>query len=180
MDDRELDSFDVLEPRIERLMERFHLPPGEAQTILDEVLLTMLTKRDRIRDPERWLLRTLKSRCRIYWRDRRRRLFRVVDEGLLALLDEGSSEPADRQALREDLEALLARADADSRELLQRRYGLTEEDGGTTAREAVPEADLLRALGALARSFRRGPADPPPGDDDEEILADFADLEGFG
>jgi hypothetical protein len=185
MAETDIDSFDVLEPRIERLMGRFHLPPSEAQTILDEIMLAMLTKRDRIRDPERWLLRTLKSRCRIYWRERRRRLYRVVDRGVLSVLA-SDARPDEKNALRDDLTALLVRTDRESRELLSLRYGLIPLEDDTPALPTLAagdsEAEVLRAVAALARSFRRGPTslDPDDDDDDGDLLGDLAGLEGFG
>lgn len=172
-------SIDVLEPEIERVLVRFRIPSEDAQELLDEVLLSLLTKRDRIRDPQRWLLRTLRNRCLLYWRVRRRRLHRVVDSGLLTMLTSPEVPEEEKEALREELRSLLPGIHAGCREILTRRYGLEEsalrpDPRPWDAKDETAER-VLHCLEALARRFARG---QPP----DELPPDLSDdpEEGFG
>lgn len=168
-------DIDALEPEIERLLGRFRIPADDAQQLLDEILLTLLTKRERIRDPQRWLLRTMRTRCLLYWRDRRRRLYRVVDSGLLTLLTSGEVPEEEKEALRGELRRLLPGLEGSCRDILGRRYGLGE---GQTRVDPRPwraeEASVEKVLGcleALARRFARGEpsvGETPPGTAEDE------------
>ncbi len=147
---------EILEPRIEKVLRRFHIPSEDAQEILDEIMLTMLTKRDRIRDPHRWVLRTLKNRCLMYWRERRRRLYRVIDSGLLTMLTSDDVSREEKGALRDELRWLVEGVEPECRDRLERRYGL-DQDGERWEVEpwnpANGEEQSLRCVGALARRF---------------------------
>lgn len=147
-------STDSLEPRIEGLLDRFRIPAQDAQEILDEIMLTMLTKRDRIRDPERWMLQTLKNRCLMYWRKRRRRLYRVIDSGLLTVLTSDEVPAEEKGALRGELEDLVEGVEPECRAHLKRRYGLEAQSPRVEPWSAEEEEDKdLRCVGAMARRF---------------------------
>ena len=147
---------DILEPRIEKVLHRFRIPSEEAQEILDEIMLTMLIKRDRIRDPERWMMRTLKNRCVMYWRQRRRRLYRVIDSGLLTVLTSPEVSPEEKDVLRGELRALVEGVEPECRAYLERRYGLESEHSALEIEPWAPREDedkTLRCVGAMARRF---------------------------
>lgn len=134
-------------PEVETLLARFRMPREVAGEILDELTLALLAKEDRIRDPRRWLLRTLRLRCVAWWRERRRRLWRVADRGLRASLEAaGEGGEAERDALRQEVEHLLAELSPRCREALRRRYGLGEKEAGEEA--------VLECVGALLRRVR--------------------------
>lgn len=151
-------SVDQLEPVIENILRRFRIPADDAQEILDEVMLTMLTKRERIRDPERWMLRSLKNRCLVYWRERRRWIYRVIDSGLLTVLTSDDVAEEEKGTLRDELRSLVEGIEPNCRDRLERRYGLDaewEDEVEPWVPEEPEEGRYLRCVGAMARRFSR-------------------------
>lgn len=65
---------DGLRPRLEGILERYQIPLTDRDDVLNEAYLVLRWRyeRERVRDPESWLVITLKNRCLIYWRSRRR------------------------------------------------------------------------------------------------------------
>lgn len=143
------------EAEIDRILSRYRVPPEDGQEILDDVMLTMLVKRERIRDPERWLRRTLRNRCVHYWRQRRRHLYRVVDSGILALLNSEATPEAEREELRQELGRAADGLPGRCRAVVRQRYGLGSDAaaGDVTPWDPTeaPSDDLLRCVGALSR-----------------------------
>lgn len=111
-----------LQPRIQHVFSRFHIPPQDAEDVLQQTLLTYLYKRSNILDAERWLMGTLRNRCLLYWRDRRRRLYTAVDKALLESVAQAEESPQERRDLLRDLNTALARIPNRCRSLLWLRY----------------------------------------------------------
>jgi len=124
----EEESFDVLlerlRPRLKQILYRYQIPPEDAEDILQEALLATVLKWERIRNPEAWLVVTLKNRCLIYWRRRRGSLCTSVDDGALELLSEPEDPPQERQHLRWDLDNLMEGLPSRHQDLLRMRYFL--------------------------------------------------------
>lgn len=120
------ESFDTLlerlRPRLKQILYRYQIPPEDAEDILQEALLATVLKWERIRNPEAWLVVTLKNRCLIYWRRRRGSLCTAVDDGALELLSEPEDPPQERQHLRWDLDHLMEGLPARHQDLLRMRY----------------------------------------------------------
>jgi RNA polymerase sigma factor (sigma-70 family) len=121
-----------MEPRLKRVLSRYRIPAQDAEDLLQETLLIMISKAGSIRNPEPWLLATLANRCRIYWRKQRSRLWDLVDSAILELLADVEAPPQERAELRCDLGALLANLPDRCRSVLRLRYGL-----GCSAAEAA-------------------------------------------
>ena len=64
-----------LQGRLERILFRYQIPPQDSEDVLQEAVLTLIYKRTKIRDPEAWLVATLRNRCLMYWRSKRSRLY---------------------------------------------------------------------------------------------------------
>ena len=111
-----------LQPRIRYVFSRFHIPPQDAEDVLQQTLLTYLHKRDNILDAERWLMGTLRNRCLLYWRDRRRRLYTAVDKALLESVAQTEESPQERGDLLRDINTALAKIPTRCRSLLWLRY----------------------------------------------------------
>lgn len=64
-----------LRRRFERIVFRYQVPVGDAEDILQTTLLLYVeaTRRERIHEPEAWLVATLRNRCLMYWRGKRLR-----------------------------------------------------------------------------------------------------------
>jgi DNA-directed RNA polymerase specialized sigma24 family protein len=154
-DDDLRSDLDLDEREIEALFARFRIPVEDAQRILDEVILALVTRREQIRSPRIWVQRTLKRRCVSWWRRRLRGFHRVFDRGVREVLTSPGISEDERDVIRGELRRWTAALAPRCRRLLRRRYGLSEdvEVMGSGA-EGVPPRELLRCLAALMRRIR--------------------------
>jgi RNA polymerase sigma factor (sigma-70 family) len=113
-----------MEPRLKKILARYKIPTQDADDLLQETLLIMVTKGETIRNLDSWLLATLANRCIIYWRKHRRRLWDLVDTTILELLSDAETPPQVRTELRCDLDAMLSALPDRCRSVLRLRYGL--------------------------------------------------------
>jgi RNA polymerase sigma factor (sigma-70 family) len=112
----------------------FHgIPRQETDDLVQQTLLTFLSKREEVRNPEAWLVGTLNQRCLMFWRARRRSWLSTVEDGFLEAAGGQQSPPQDLVALRRDLTTAIARLPARWRELLRLKFAL-ELDSKETAR----------------------------------------------
>lgn len=117
-------------PRARAITASFRIPPEDGEDLLQDALLTFLHKREEIFCPEAWLAATLKRRCLMYWRSRRRNLLRQVDTSILELMAGGEEGPQQSIDARCDLDRLLCEVPEKCRSLLDARYrqGLTPSE----------------------------------------------------
>jgi RNA polymerase sigma factor (sigma-70 family) len=115
---------DSIEPQMARLFFRLQIPSHDAEDLLQDALLAFVSRSEPILNPAAWLTATLRNRCFLYWRSRRRQLWEAMDETLLA--EVGGSTPADQTSceVREDLRSAIGRLPKRCRSILQLRYGL--------------------------------------------------------
>lgn len=113
-----------VEPRLKRVLGRYRIPAQDAEDLLQETFLIMISKAGSIRNPDAWLLATLANRCIIYWRKHRSRLWDLVDTTILELLSEVEAPAQERAELRFDLDSLLSNLPDRCRSVLRLRYGL--------------------------------------------------------
>lgn len=111
-----------LRPRLKQILYRYQVPPEDAEDILQEALLATVLKWERIRNPEAWLVVTLKNRCLIYWRRRRGSVFTAMDTIGLELVSEPEEPPQEREHLRWDVESLIENLPTRHQDLLRMRY----------------------------------------------------------
>lgn len=111
-----------LRPRLKALFIQFRIPPQDTEDILQQALLALLYQRQGIRDAEAWLLGTLRNKCRLYWRDQRRKLYEAVDTAVLEFVAEPTAPAQEGADLRHDLASALERLPARCRSLLSLRY----------------------------------------------------------
>ena len=144
-------------PRIQHVFSRFHIPPRDAETVLRQTLLTYLYKKSHILDAERWLMGTLRSRCLLYWRDRRHRVYTSVDEALLASVAQSRESPEQRRGLLRDLNSALAKIPRRYRGLLwsryRRQFGSPENPQPSGHTGSGIERMTERCLAALTRGL---------------------------
>lgn len=141
------------------MLRRYRIPEDDFEDILQEALLIFILRRPEVEEPERWLLGTLRNRCLMYWRDRRRNSFLTVNSTLL----EGAADPRlsrqERASLLRDLKKLLARLPPRYRRVLETRYlqGLTPAETARHLgyRESGIYKIIERGKTALAREMRR-------------------------
>lgn len=154
---------DEIRPRALWLIGHYRIPPQDADDLLQQTFLAFLYKHADVRDPEAWLLGTLRHKCLRYWRKRKRQAFDPVEEGLLeeALGPEATAQ--ELVDLRHDLELALARLPERCRRILRHRYALgyrateiAEILGFRPATVRKISSRCLRALGRELRQRRRG------------------------
>ena len=131
---------DVVTPRFKRILCRSRIPEQDAEDLVQELMLSYISKSAEVRNPEAWLTAAMKYRCLMYWRSRRRRLWVAVDEALLDALTEPSASDADRLELAHDFDRVLPQIPPRCRSLLQLRYGL-----GLKPREVARELGYSRS-----------------------------------
>jgi len=113
-----------LGPKLKSILFRYRIPPQDADDLLQETLLIMVSKSGSIRNPEAWLKATLANRCIIYWRRQRRRIWEQVDTAILDLLADPEAPTQEQEELRYDLDALVSELPDNCQSLLRLRYGL--------------------------------------------------------
>lgn len=138
------DLLDRLRPRLKQILYRYQIPPEDAEDILQEALLATVLKWERIRNPEAWLVVTLKNRCLIYWRRRRGSLYTAMDDTALELLSEPEEPPQERDHVRWDLDHLLENLPSRHQDLVRMRYLLGHSP-----------AEVARHLGYQRSSIRK-------------------------
>ncbi len=116
-----------VEPKLKKLLSTYRVPAEDAEDVLQQSLLALVYQWDRVRDPECWLLVTLKHHCQMYWRTTRRRLYSAVDSSLLELISDPVAPSQERADLLSDLENLVARLPSRCRKVLQLRFRLGYE-----------------------------------------------------
>jgi RNA polymerase sigma factor (sigma-70 family) len=112
-----------MEPRLKRILARYKIPAQDADDLLQETFLILITKAGTVRNVDAWLLATLANRCIIYWRKHRSRLWDLVDTTILELLSDTETPPQEHTELRCDLDALLSALPDRCRSVLRLRYG---------------------------------------------------------
>ena len=113
-----------VEPKLKRLLSTYRIPVDDAEDVLQQSLLALVYQWDRVREPETWLIGTLKRNCLMYWRTNRRRIYQAVDSTILELLSEPVAPSQERMDFLCDLESLLARIPSRCRQLLHLRFQL--------------------------------------------------------
>ena len=151
---------DILEAELQEhrpmalgLIRRYGIPRQDADDLLQDVCLAFVERFDEIENHQAWLHVTLRNRCRLYWRARRRRVYDCIDRSLLDLLaEESSGRPV--AEVRHDLGRVLARVSRTCRAVLELRY-LHGDSGASAARKTGYQESgiykvIQRCLAALA------------------------------
>ena len=154
-------------PKLRRILFRYRVPARDADDLLQETFLVLVSKQESVRNPEAWLQATLSNRCVLYWRRRRGRVSELVDRTILELLGDPEVPADEAEAIRSDLDLLISRLPERCQPLLRRRYGLLAVPEGSEERQddIEPEEDperMRRCLTALAqRALGAGLLDLP-------------------
>lgn len=111
-----------VQPRLKALFARYRIPTQDTEDILQQALLALVYQRPSIRDPEAWLVGTIRNKCLLYWREHRRKLYEAVDAAVLEFMAEPMAPAQEGVDLRRDLDILLERLPERCRSLLALRY----------------------------------------------------------
>jgi RNA polymerase sigma-70 factor (ECF subfamily) len=152
------DLLKSLQRRLERILFRYQIPPEDSEDVLQEAVLTLIYKRSKIRDPEAWLVATLRNRCLMYWRSKRSRLYDAVDVSILELVAKPGDTPQERQEVQADLERAISELPDRCRSLLRLRYGLGYKPAEVAERMGYQASSIrkitTRCLAALTRQLQ--------------------------
>jgi RNA polymerase sigma factor (sigma-70 family) len=148
-------------PRLKGLFARYGIPPQDTEDILQQALLALVYQRRVVRDPEAWLLGTLRNKCLLYWRDHRRKLYEAVDAAVLELMAAPTPPAQEAADLRRDLASALEQLPERCRSLLSLRYQ-GYEPTEVAARLGYSQASINkvtnRCLASLTRRLITGGA----------------------
>lgn len=145
-----------LRPRVLWLLGRHRIPPQDGDDLVQQTLLALIGKYGEVRDPEAWVLGTLRHKCLRYWR-RSATLFERVEEEVLEQTAPAEAPGQELADLRHDLEAALARLPERCRRILRQRYALGYRATEIAEALGYPPATVRkitsRCLRALAREL---------------------------
>lgn len=155
-----------MEAKLHRLFTRYRVPPEDTEDILQQGLLALIHQSERVRNPEAWLLATLRNHCRRYWRDQRRRVYEAMDAAVLEWLAAPQAPTQEGAAFRRDVEAVLDEMPERCSRLLRLRYQLGYEPTEVAARMGYSPASIAkltrRCLTALTRRLLEPRQARPP------------------
>lgn len=150
-------------PKLKSLFARYRIPPQDTEDILQQSLLAMVHKWGTIRDPEAWLIGTLRNRCLMYWRERRRKLYEAVDAAVLEWVSEPEAPHQEREDLWKDLDTVIDRLPGRCKSLLLMRYKLGYDNTEIARRLGYSPNSISkitsRCLAGLTRELADAPAD---------------------
>jgi RNA polymerase sigma factor (sigma-70 family) len=147
-------------PRLRALFAHYRIPPQDTEDILQQALLALLYQRHAIRDPEAWLMGTLRKKCLVYWRDHRRKLYDAVDAAVLDLMAAPTAPEQEDADVRRDLAMAIERLPERCRALLSLRYSHGYEPPELARRLGYRPTSISkttsRCLAALTRQLTGG------------------------
>lgn len=155
-------------PRQRKVLAAFHVPPEDAEDLVQDTLVQFVRKRKDIHSPEQWFAGALRNQCRMYWRTHSRKLTVAVDDSILELMAGGAESDAERAALRRGVARHISALDHRCRQLLRLRYRLDLDDDEvareTGYRPASVDKVTRRCVRALSRRIAAadGPRRPRP------------------
>ncbi|HEX3526060.1 MAG TPA: sigma-70 family RNA polymerase sigma factor [Thermoanaerobaculia bacterium] len=151
------DFLKKVEPKLKRILVLYRIPAEDSEDLLQQTLLNLLYQWERVRDPEWWLLGTLKRHCLMYWRTHRRRIYSAVDSTILEWLSEPVAPSQEQTDFLSDLESMIGRLPTRCRSLLQLRFRYGYETPEVAKRLGYRASSIgkitNRCLDALSREM---------------------------
>lgn len=105
-----------------KLLARFRIPPQDAEDLLQDTFLLFLRRKPEVESDGRWLQGALKYRCLVYWRDRRRQFYHLMDTALLEALAEPTAPSQETRVLLADVIQRVDELPERCRSVLKLRY----------------------------------------------------------
>lgn len=159
------DLLERMEPRVKVLLSAYRIPPQDAEDLLQQALLALLFQWETVRDPERWLLGTLRRQCLMYWRKNRRSIYSAVDSALLEMLSQPVLPAQEKEEMLNDLSSLVGRLPPRCRSILDLRFRLGYEPEEVASLTGYRQSSIAkvtnRCLAALSRLIFLAPSLDP-------------------
>jgi RNA polymerase sigma factor (sigma-70 family) len=114
----------ILEPQLRALLWRYRVPEMDAQDLIHDAVLAMLSRELQIADPRNWLFIAARNQCVSYLRRRHcwSRLVDAMDPERLQLLAPLVEPPQRAAEIDHDVHCILAKLAESDRTLLTLRY----------------------------------------------------------
>ena len=149
-----------LGPTARKVFARYRIPPHEAEDLLQQALVGLLTRRDSVRDPEAWTLGALRNLCRLYWRRRRSLLYESVDSAILESVADPERPEQEREDVARDVQRVLLQLPDRCRSVLDLRYRMGCRPKEAARRLGYRDSSIYkiteRCLAALSRRLLTG------------------------
>jgi RNA polymerase sigma factor (sigma-70 family) len=146
-----------IRPRLKSLFAHYRVPVQDTEDLLQQALLALVYQWKTVRDPDAWIIGTLRNKCLLYWRERCRRLVESVDTGVLEWVAQPERPRQENDDLRYDLDTMLARLPPRCRSVLTLRYRLGYEPQEVAERLGYRPSSISkvtnRCLAALTRQL---------------------------
>lgn len=113
-----------------KILARYRIPSQDAEDLIQDTLLAYLYQHAEVRDPGKWLLGTLRNRCLLYWRARRRHQLDSLDNVLDLICYDDTVSDQELVEHRHDLECMSKGLSTVCRDAIQLHYlnGLSYRD----------------------------------------------------
>ncbi|MDH3745079.1 MAG: sigma-70 family RNA polymerase sigma factor [Acidobacteriota bacterium] len=138
-----------------QVFARYSIPFEDSEDLMQQALVTFLSKHETVRDPRAWTIGTLRNLCLLYWRKRRTTVYECVDAALLESLAEPERPAQERADLARDLDLLINELPDRCRLILGLRYGVGCAPKETARRLGYRTTSIYklteRCLAALSR-----------------------------
>lgn len=118
----EREFLDGFKAESRRLLARFRIPSQDAEDLLQDTLLLYLSSKPDVPCIESWLQGTLKNRCLVYWRERRRKFYSLMDFALLDAVAKPVRPSQEHQVFLDDVLRRLDELSGPCSTLLKLRY----------------------------------------------------------
>lgn len=149
-------------PRLRRLVRRHGVPDHDVEDLVQQVLLALVRCWDRVRDPDAWLAGAAHNASLMYFRTRRRRIWRSVDDSVLEWLAVPERPCQERRLLRRELAAHTALLPERYRAILRLRFGLGFEPQELAHRLGYRRSSIGKVTARGVEALRRAATGEPP------------------
>jgi RNA polymerase sigma factor (sigma-70 family) len=136
--------FQRLRPRLKRVLTQYHIPPQDAEDILQETFTVAFQKWETVYNKEYWLLGTIRYRCILYWKRMRALREEALEAADLENLCETRRTTEERLELEQEFESITRPLRSHQRTALWLRYGV-----------GLSTAEVAKALGYCPATMRK-------------------------
>lgn len=136
-------------------LHRQGIPEEDAEDLIQQTLLVLMLKHREVRNPDAWVIGTLRNKCRRYWRLRREAPVGGLEFETLESASPPLPPDQERADLRRDLEAALARLPERCRTVLRYRYGLGFRASEIADLLEWPAANVRKTASRCLRTLQR-------------------------
>ena len=149
-----------LRPTARRVFARYRIPIQDTEDLLQQALVSLLTKHEAVRDPQAWTVGALRNLCRLYWRNRRTVLYETVDSAILESVADPARPEQEREDVARDLDRVLRDLPDRCQSVLDLRYRMGCRPKEAARRLGYRDSSIYkiteRCLAALSRRLMTG------------------------